>query len=133
MIETSLATEQTIDDRKGLGKDAVYIARIITEDHDKWVRIPAEVDQIAEKKWDENRAKLDAAAAAVIRMSNTSGMKNFDQAGRTAIDEYLKIEGASVDDIWDEASSKVGYWADYAKRALYAYAKGESIQNGLKV
>lgn len=133
VIETSLATEQTIDERKGLGKDAVYIARIITEDHDKWVRIPAEVDQIAEKKWDENRAKLDAAAAAVIRMSNTSGMKNFDQAGRTAIDEYLKIEGASVDDIWDEASSKVGYWADYAKRALYAYAKGESIQNGLKV
>lgn len=133
VIETILATEQTIDNRKVLGKDAVYIARIITEDHDKWVRIPAEVDQIAEKKWDENRTKLDAAAAAVIMLSNISGMKNFDQAGRTAIDEYLKIKGASVDDIWDEASSKVGYWPDYAKRALYAYAKGESIQNGLKV
>lgn len=133
VIETSMATEQTIDNRKDLGKDAVYIARIITEDHDKWVRIPAEVDQIAEKKWDENQTKLDAATDAVIRMSNTLEMKNFDQAGRTAIDEYLKIKGASIDDIWDEASSKVGYWSDYAKRALYAYAKGESIQNGLKV
>jgi hypothetical protein len=133
VIETSMAVEDTIKARKELGKDAVYIARVITEARGEWERIPAEVDQIAEKKWGENRAKLDAAADAVIRLSSTSGMRNFDQAGKAAIDEYLEIDGASVDDIWDEAASETGYWADYAKRALYNYANGESVKTGFKL
>ena len=130
VIETSMAVEDTIKARKELGKDAVYIARIITEERDEWKRIPAEVNQIAEKKWGENRAKLDAAADAVIKLSSTSGMRNFDLAGKAAIDEYLEIDGTNVDDIWDEAAGETGYWSDYAKRALYHYANGESMRSG---
>ena len=132
-IEESLSGEVTINDRKALGKDAVDVAKIITDDKAEWVYIPKEVDEIAEKKWDENQARLRAAADAVIRLSSTSGVKHFDQAGAAAIDEYLEIDGTSVDDIWEEASSKVGYWADYAKRELHNYTKGVSQSAQLRM
>ena len=132
-IEESLSGEKTINDRKALGKDAVDVAKIITDDKAEWFYIPKEVDEIAEKKWDENQARLRAAADAVIKMSKTSGMRNFEQEGKAAIDDYLEIDGTSVDDIWEEAAGETGYWSDYAKRALYNYANGESVKTGLKM
>lgn len=132
-IEESLSGEDTINDRKALGKDAVDVAKIITDDKAEWVYIPKEVDEIAEKKWDENQARLRAAADAVIRLSSTSGMKHFDAAGMEAIDAYLNTDTGHVDDIWDEAAGETGYWSEYAKKALYAYAQGEHIKTGLRL
>lgn len=132
IIETSLATESTIESRKELGKDAVDVARIIIEDPDEWKRIPAEVDQIAENKWDENQALLQKAAAAVVSVSKTSGRKNFTPEEGEAVGAYLKT-GGSADDIWNAAKDNVGYWGDYARRVLNAYASGQTISQGLKV
>lgn len=131
VIETSLAVENTIEARKGLGKDAVEVAKVLVEDPDEWEYIPAEVTQIAEKKWDENQEKLAAAAAAVIRLSSSASLKNFDQEGREAIDAYLEV--GTVDDIWEVAESKAGTWAKNAKETLYNYANGETMSTGLKV
>ena len=131
VIETSLAVENTIEARKGLGKDAVEVAKVLVEDPDEWEYIPAEVTQIAEKKWDENQEKLAAAAAAVIRLSSSASLKNFDQKGREAIDAYLEV--GTVDDIWEVAESKAGTWAKNAKETLYNYANGETMSTGLKV
>lgn len=130
-IEESLAGEKTINDRKALGKDAVDVAKIITDDKAEWFYIPKEVGEIAEKKWDENQALLRAAADTVIKMSKTSGMRHFDAAGLATIDAYLSTDAGTVDDIWAEAAGETGYWSDYAKRALYAYVNGESMRNGL--
>lgn len=131
-IETSLATESTIEDRKSLGKDMVDVARIIVEDPDEWKRIPAEVDQIAEKKWDENQALLQTAANAVVDLSKTSGRKSFSHSESAAIDAYLQ-SGGSTNDIWDAAKHDVGYWGDYAKRVLDSYGKGQTQAAGLKI
>ena len=131
-IETSLATESTIEDRKSLGKDMVDVARIIVEDPDEWKRIPAEVDQIAEKKWDENQALLQTAANAVVDLSKTSGRKSFSPSESAAIDAYLQ-SGGSTNDIWDAAKHDVGYWGDYAKRVLDSYGKGQTQAAGLKI
>ena len=130
-IEESLAGEKTINDRKALGKDAVDVAKIITDDKAEWFYIPKEVGEIAEKKWGENQALLRAAADTVIKMSKTSGMRHFDAAGLATIDAYLSTDAGTVDDIWAEAAGETGYWSDYAKRALYAYVNGESMRNGL--
>ena len=132
-IETSLEVEKDLDGRKALGKDAIKIAHIITEDKDKWTVIPEEVNEIAENRWDENQKRIDLlseAADAVVSLSRASGKKDFDSSEKAAIDAYLET-GGSVDDIWEEAKPHTGNWDAYAKRVLYAYAHGESIKTGL--
>ena len=134
---TEIGIAQQEDDQwiehlaQALGKDAVDVAKIITDDKAEWFYIPKEVGEIAEKKWDENQALLRAAADTVIKMSKTSGMRHFDAAGLATIDAYLSTDAGTVDDIWAEAAGETGYWSDYAKRALYAYVNGESMRNGL--
>lgn len=123
-IEDCMSGEKTIDNRKALGKDAVEVARIVTDDKEEWKYIPKEVDEIAEKKWEESQALLREAAEAVVRVSETPGKKYFNSDEKEAIDAYLNTDAGRIEDIWEEARGRIGNWADFAKRTLYNYAEG---------
>lgn len=143
-IETILATENTVADRKALGKEAVDMAHVLTEDKDKWTVIPAEVDEIAEEKWEENQARvekravlLDAAVDAVVSMGNNTGQKNFNQSQLEAIEDFIGFDGGDrqelCDEIWEEARQHIKYdgWQRIARRALDSLANGYSNNVGL--
>lgn len=59
VIESCLDGEKTLEARKDLGKDAVAVAHVMTEDPEEWEIIPAEVDEIAEKKWEDNQKLVE--------------------------------------------------------------------------
>lgn len=130
-VETSLLTQKSVDSRKELGKEAITYAKILLEDNSEWERIPAEVDQVADGKWDSHQELLDAAAAAVVTLSQTSGKKNFNATEQATINAYLN-DGGIIGEIWEAAKPDVGYWSDYAERVLKAYGSGETISQGLK-
>ena len=130
-VETSLLTQKSVDSRKELGKEAITYAKILLEDNSEWERIPAEVDQVADGKWDSHQELLDAAAAAVVTLSQTSGKKNFNATEQATINAYLN-DGGTIGEIWEAAKPDVGYWSDYAERVLKAYGSGETISQGLK-
>ena len=130
-VETSLLTQKSVDSRKELGKEAITYAKILLEDNSEWERIPAEVDQVAEGKWDAHQELLDAAAAAVVTLSQTSGKKNFNATEQATINTYLN-DGGTIGEIWEAAKPDLGYWSDYAERVLKAYGSGETISQGLK-
>ena len=59
VIESCLDGEKTLEARKDLGKDAVAVAHVMTEDPEEWKIIPAEVEEIAEKKWEDNQKLVE--------------------------------------------------------------------------